>query len=164
MRAFKAPANIEAVAEVETFTPKELEAPEKAPGADIGTPGDGVSLDDFYAFMPSHSYIFAPSREMWPAASVNARVPPVVLTDDSGNPKLDEKGNETSLPANASPARQPGGDVTAASTPPGGLSLEPLRRRLGGKIASRSRIRPAAVCLPSPSFRGSFHFSIPGNL
>jgi hypothetical protein len=101
MRAFKAPANIEAVAEVETFKPKELGAPEKAPDADIGTPGDGVSLDDFYAFMPSHSYIFAPSREMWPAASVNARVPPVVLTDDSGNPKLDEKGDGTSLPANA---------------------------------------------------------------
>jgi hypothetical protein len=25
--------------------------------------------------MPTHSYIFVPSREMWPAASVNARVP-----------------------------------------------------------------------------------------
>ena len=31
--------------------------------------------------MPQHSYIFAPTRELWPAASVNARVPPVVGPD-----------------------------------------------------------------------------------
>jgi len=34
----------------------------------------GVSLDDFYAYMPAHSYIYAPTREMWPSASVNARL------------------------------------------------------------------------------------------
>ena len=38
----------------------------------------GVSLDDFYAYMPMHTYIYAPSREMWPASSVNARVSPLV--------------------------------------------------------------------------------------
>ena len=38
---------------------------------------DGVSLDDFYAYMPMHCYIYAPSREMWPASSVNARIPPI---------------------------------------------------------------------------------------
>ena len=36
----------------------------------------GVTLDDFYAYMPEHKYIFTPARELWPAASVNARVPP----------------------------------------------------------------------------------------
>ncbi len=40
-----------------------------------------VSLNDFYAYMPQHSYIFAPSRELWPAASVNARLPPVIEPD-----------------------------------------------------------------------------------
>jgi Family of unknown function (DUF5906) len=35
------------------------------------TPSDH-DPDDFYAYMPTHSYIFAPSREMWPPASVNA--------------------------------------------------------------------------------------------
>jgi hypothetical protein len=39
----------------------------------------GVSLDDFHAFMPMHQYIFAPTGEMWPAASVNARIPPIKL-------------------------------------------------------------------------------------
>jgi Family of unknown function (DUF5906) len=37
----------------------------------------GVSIDDFYAYMPMHNYLFAPTREPWPASSVNARVPPV---------------------------------------------------------------------------------------
>jgi hypothetical protein len=36
-----------------------------------------VILEDFAAYMPGHSYIYIPTREMWPAASVNARIPPV---------------------------------------------------------------------------------------
>jgi hypothetical protein len=35
---------------------------------------DGVTLNDFYAHMPSHQYLFVPTREPWPAASVNGRV------------------------------------------------------------------------------------------
>ena len=42
---------------------------------------DGVSLDDFHAYMPQHNYIFAPSRDLWPASSVNARVPPIIGPD-----------------------------------------------------------------------------------
>ena len=36
--------------------------------------GSGVSIDDFHAYMPSHSYIFTPCREIWAAASINARL------------------------------------------------------------------------------------------
>ena len=44
-----------------------------------------MKLKDFYAYMPMHNYIFAPSREPWPAASVNARIPPIVIgTDNEG--------------------------------------------------------------------------------
>jgi putative DNA primase/helicase len=32
----------------------------------------GVTINDFYALMPMHSYIFVPSREMWPASSQHA--------------------------------------------------------------------------------------------
>jgi hypothetical protein len=53
---------------------------------------EGVSLDDFYAYMPKHSYIYGPTREMWAAASVNARVKPMPLVDATGNPVLDEDG------------------------------------------------------------------------
>jgi bifunctional DNA primase/polymerase-like protein/primase-like protein len=42
-------------------------------------PDAGVKLKDFYAYMPMHNYIFAPAREPWPIASVNARIPPVTV-------------------------------------------------------------------------------------
>jgi hypothetical protein len=47
--------------------------------ADLAPDESGVSLADFWAYMPAHSYMFAPSREMWPAASVNARIRPVSM-------------------------------------------------------------------------------------
>jgi hypothetical protein len=53
----------------------------------------GVSLDDFLAYMPQHSYIFAPSRELWPAASVNARVPSPIGPD--GKPMQPSKWLDT---------------------------------------------------------------------
>jgi hypothetical protein len=53
-----------------------------SPAADDGAhEPPGVSLDDFFAYMPQHAYIFAPSRELWPAASVNARLPPIIVGD-----------------------------------------------------------------------------------
>lgn len=33
-----------------------------------------VTIEDFWAYLPAHQYIFRPSRELWPASSVNARV------------------------------------------------------------------------------------------
>jgi hypothetical protein len=66
---------------------------------DRTTNGKGVELSDFYAYMPMHNYIFAPSREPWPAQSVNARVPPVALTDAQSNPVLDDNGKQVYLPA-----------------------------------------------------------------
>src|SRR5215467_2389328 len=41
-----------------------------------------ISLADFYAHMPTHRYIFAPTREMWPAKSVNARIKPVAMGEE----------------------------------------------------------------------------------
>jgi hypothetical protein len=38
-----------------------------------------VSRDDFYAYMPMHSYIFIPARDLWPASSVDARVPAITI-------------------------------------------------------------------------------------
>jgi hypothetical protein len=62
---------------------------------------DGVSLDDFYAFMPMHNYIFTPTRTTWPGASVNSRIPPIKLTDDKGAPVLDKDGKQVVLAAGA---------------------------------------------------------------
>jgi hypothetical protein len=35
--------------------------------------GAAVTVEDFRAYMVMHNYIFVPTRELWPAASVNAR-------------------------------------------------------------------------------------------
>lgn len=43
-----------------------------------------LALHDFHAYMPLHSYIFTPSRELWPASSVNGRLPGVPITDHAG--------------------------------------------------------------------------------
>ena len=53
------------------------------------SPGEGVSLGDFHAYMPMHSYIYAPSRELWPGSSVNGRIARVQLegVGDDGKPK-----------------------------------------------------------------------------
>lgn len=37
--------------------------------------GEGLSIDDFRAYMPTHKYIYTPTMEEWPAESVNARIP-----------------------------------------------------------------------------------------
>jgi hypothetical protein len=36
----------------------------------------GFSVDDFRAYLPGHTYIYIPTRETWPASSVNAVLPP----------------------------------------------------------------------------------------
>lgn len=52
-----------------------VEQPELPPAEK--TDDVGVKLTDFYAYLPMHSYIFAPIGELWPASSVNARIPPI---------------------------------------------------------------------------------------
>lgn len=39
------------------------------------TPAEGgPSLHDFHAHLPSHQYLYVPTRELWPSASVNGRL------------------------------------------------------------------------------------------
>jgi hypothetical protein len=52
-----------------------------------------ISFDDFYAFMDMHNYLYISSRALWPASSVDARLPPQPLLDRDGNPILDKHGN-----------------------------------------------------------------------
>jgi hypothetical protein len=73
---------------------------EAARKADLAQRGP-VSVDDFWAYMPMHSYIYSPSREMWPAASVNSRIEPLVLRDANGDPVLNKKGEPVKISANA---------------------------------------------------------------
>jgi hypothetical protein len=53
---------------------------EGAPGPGSAALGlEAVSIEDFHAYMPMHTYIFVPSGETWPASSVNARLPQQML-------------------------------------------------------------------------------------
>jgi hypothetical protein len=74
--------------------PPDTDDPGYQPQEDVG-----ISRNDFYAYMPMHNYIYAPGRAHWPAASVNSRLPPVKLTDPSGNPVRDETGKQVKIPA-----------------------------------------------------------------
>jgi Family of unknown function (DUF5906) len=72
------------VDEDDDFAPRsdsEHNAAAAPPAESEGDSPAGVSVGDFYAYMPMHSYLFAPTREPWPASSVNARVPPVPAGD-----------------------------------------------------------------------------------
>ena len=51
-------------------------------------------LEDFVAYMPMHGYIFMPAREMWPAGSVNARLPLVPFFKKNGGPLLNKEGEQ----------------------------------------------------------------------
>jgi hypothetical protein len=52
-----------------------------------------VTLDDFRAYLPGHDYVYMPTREHWPAASVNSCIRHIPVLDPSGNPVLDRRGN-----------------------------------------------------------------------
>jgi hypothetical protein len=58
----------------------------------VCTPGppesDKVTVEDFVAYLPAHTYLFTPCRETWTAAGVDARVPPIPMLKKNGQPKL----------------------------------------------------------------------------
>jgi hypothetical protein len=62
------------------------------PNLDAAKEAAGISLADFFAYMPMHNYIYAPGRAHWPGASVNSRLPAIPLLDPNGQPLLDDKG------------------------------------------------------------------------
>jgi hypothetical protein len=43
-----------------------------------------ISFDDFVAYLPQHTYIFLPTREPWPAASVDSQLPSQAVLDANG--------------------------------------------------------------------------------
>jgi Family of unknown function (DUF5906) len=50
-----------------------------------------VRLENFVAYMQSSYYVFLPGGDFWPAARVDARLPPVKLLDKDGVPIIDAK-------------------------------------------------------------------------
>lgn len=75
-------------------------------GITVGS-DEGVNLTDFYAYMPAAKFIFAPSRELWPATSVNSRVPAQKALDKNGNP-IKRDGETVYVPASQWLAKERG--------------------------------------------------------
>ena len=61
------------------------------------TDGYGVSVEDFRAFMPAHTYIFMPCCEIWSGASLNSRLPRVPVLGKKGQPRLDKNGKQITM-------------------------------------------------------------------
>src|SRR5262245_30522907 len=49
---------------------------------------DKITVDDFVAYLPSHSYVFTACREIWTGSGVDARVPAIPVLKRNGQPKL----------------------------------------------------------------------------
>lgn len=62
------------------------------------TSDEGVSLSDFFAYMPMGSFIWSPSREFWPANMVNARLPAQKQIDRRGREVMKD-GKPVYIPA-----------------------------------------------------------------
>ena len=54
----------------------------------------GVVLTDFYAFLPNHKFIYAPTGDLWPIQSINAVLKMV--------PQVNKNGQSIGLPIKAS--------------------------------------------------------------
>jgi len=46
----------------------------------------GTTVEDFYAYLPDHRYIFRPARELWITEGVNGSLPPVLVAGASVKP------------------------------------------------------------------------------
>jgi hypothetical protein len=47
-----------------------------------------IKLDDFQAYLPMHSYLYIPTRDLWSAAAVNSQLPSVPLFNKDGSPSM----------------------------------------------------------------------------
>jgi hypothetical protein len=58
-----------------------------------------VLITDFVSYLPAHTYIFLPTREPWPAGSVNSQLAPMAVLDKNGKPMLDDDGKPLRIKA-----------------------------------------------------------------
>lgn len=68
-----------------TFAPPswmDEESPDSAYADGLPTNDAPITTEDFFAYMPMHSYIFRPTRELWSGTSINSRIPPITVSAD----------------------------------------------------------------------------------
>ena len=75
------PADLAPGAAIDELADTLREAGIKPP--DVDRP-KGAALEDFHAFLPLHQFVFMPTRELWPASSVDDILPRIQLFDANG--------------------------------------------------------------------------------
>ena len=114
-----------------------------------------VAITDFAAYMQTHDYIFMPAGDFWPAARVDARLPPVKLRQerlaDHGLEDRRAKANTREPMARQKCAGR------ATDMVPRIAAIDPSpaseRRRLG-RTQKRNRIEPVPPAAPESRRRG----------
>jgi hypothetical protein len=86
------------------------EAWKPSPTASTEPRARSIKLADFQAFLPMHSYIYIPTRDLWPAIAVNSQLPSMPALNEDGSramgPATKDKdgepqpGKPLSIPAN----------------------------------------------------------------
>jgi hypothetical protein len=74
---------------------------------DSATPEKLLPVGDFVAHMSTKKFIYMATGDLWPAASVDARVPPCEVVDSSGNPIFKPTGEPLRERATGSPPTRP---------------------------------------------------------
>jgi hypothetical protein len=113
---------------------------------------EGVRLDDFWGYMPLHRFIFAPARDLWPAASINARLPRVPLVGANGDPVLDDDGNQVTIKASAWLDRYRA--VETMTWAPGQPMILPNRLAAESAIIERQGVTSFNLYRPPPALHG----------
>lgn len=54
---------------------------------------EGATMDDFYSHLPTHSYIFVPTRALWPIGAINACLEWIPQLDANGEQVVNRLGN-----------------------------------------------------------------------
>jgi hypothetical protein len=62
-------------------------------------PDRGIQLKHFRAYLEQHNYFFLPTRQPWPASSVNACLPRMPIFDAKGRPVVNKNGEQETIPA-----------------------------------------------------------------
>jgi len=77
------PEGEEAPPEAAEDTEEAEDEEEPEPVAAAAEPAeDGVRRGDFFAYMVEHKFIYTPTGDLWPASSVDARIPPVQVNGE----------------------------------------------------------------------------------
>lgn len=58
-----------------------------------------LDYNDFHAYMPTHQYLYIPTRELWSAVSVDSRLPKRILCDPKGLPIVGDDGQPIEVKA-----------------------------------------------------------------